>query len=191
MGQQQGDFTGGRYLTDLFMKDPIQANFLKSIIGALNTLGTSTACSPVGKIPPPPPINGINVATAGEILHATITHPGTIQKGIQNHWEVSANDPAFGQPHVFDTGSSRTLLTTLPTKDSNGVPVKYYLRCYAQYLGSDPTEPLAHGGASPTAITMSGSTALTLLPSTGSGTASATGSQGGWGIGKIPLRMKA
>jgi hypothetical protein len=188
--QPSGEFNGGRYLSDLYTKDPLQANFLKSLINAVNTTAQNAAVSPTGSIEAPPPINSVQVAVGGEILHATATHVGTISKGTQYHWEVSAGDPAFTQPHVFDTGSSRTLITTLPTKDTSGNTVNYYLRAYPQYLGSQPATPTVHGGTnSPTAINMAGSTHLTLLPSTGSGTANTQGTQGGSGIGKIPVRV--
>jgi hypothetical protein len=189
MANNSGQLTGGRYLTDLFTKDSLQANFLKTVITGINTLATNVAASAVGTIQPPPTINNISVNTGGEILHATATHNGTIQKGVQYLWEVSPGDPAFGNPHVFDTGSSRSLITTLPTKNSSGATINYYLRAYSQYQGSMPTEPTVHGVAgAPTAINMGGNTRLTLLPSTGSGTANTQGTQAGWGLGKILQR---
>jgi hypothetical protein len=184
-----GQLDGGRFLVDQFTKNPIQASFFQKIITAINRLSTAAAVSPTGDLPAPPPINGINVKTSGEILHATVIHAAPIQRGIQYQWEISAGDSSFSAPLPFDTGSSRTLITTLPTKNDGGSTVNYYIRAFPQYQGSQPATPTVYGGANgATPITMSGSTHMTLLTSTGSGTASTNGQQGGWGLGKILQR---
>ena len=125
---------------------------------------------------------------AGEMAHVQIQDNAPIQKGIRYFTEV-ATDPSFTRPLVIDHGASRTRHPiTLPTKDDSGSTVKYYFRSYSQYPGSDPSPPQVYGGASPTAVTMAGSTQMTLLPSMGSGTGAGNGSQGGHGLGKVLVR---
>ena len=78
----------------------------------------------------------------------------------------------------------------LPSKDASGNSISYYVRSYSQYPGSPPSTPIVHGGAAnPTAVTLGGTTQLNLLPSTGSGTASGTGTQGAQGFGKNAIRL--
>ena len=78
---------------------------------------------------------------------------------------------------------------SLPTNNAAGAMQTYYLRSYAQYPGSDPTKPTVLGGISGAiGIQMGGTSRTTLLPSTGSGTAAANGSQGGHGFGTVLTR---
>jgi hypothetical protein len=93
-------------------------------------------------------------------------------------------------PHVIDAGCSRSLFVHLPTFQSDGVtPQVYYHRAYPQYHGSDPQKPTVLGGlAGATQIMMTGSSNTSLLPSTGSGTASPAGTQGGHGLGVVLTR---
>lgn len=175
-------------LAQLIQKDAGLGNLLQKIITAVNSLADNTAASAVGRLAPPPPINGVMVKQSGEMLHIQIAHSGPIQQGVHYFSEIATN-PNFANPLVVHHGASRTSHPiALPTKDDSGATQKYYVRSFAQYPGSDPTEALAYGGASPTAITMTGSTQMTLLSSTGSGTAANTGAQAGWGFGKVLRR---
>lgn len=190
--------TGGRELTLLFQKSWAQGSLFSRIIGAINTLATNTSTSAVGKLPPPSPVEAINVSGGAvnqgvitcpsEILHLTLTHNAPIQKGVQYITEV-ATEPNFLQPHVLDHGCSRSLFVHLPTHDNNGVKQTYYVRSYAQYHGSDACKPLTLGGlAGAIGVQMTGASNTSLLPSTGSGTAQATGQQGGKGLGAVLKR---
>jgi hypothetical protein len=180
---------GGRFLADLFHKDSIQAALLQKIIKAVNDLGDAAGVHPVGERQPPPPVNGINVKASGELLHVSINHNIPVNRGIHYFVEVSSNDPNFSQPIVHSLGTSRTgPPIALPALDDNGVKQKYYVRAYAQYRGSKPTKPVTFGGPlGPASITLNGTTSMSLLPSTGSGTASPTGQQGGQGFGAFPM----
>jgi len=164
----------------------------------VNNLAKNVGASAVGKVDPPPPIQGISVSGTqsgnvitcpSEILHLVLNHTQELSKGVHYIHEIST-DPNFSAPHVIDAGCSRSLFMHLPSKQSDGVtPQVYYHRAYAQYRGSDAQKPTVLGGlASPTQIVMTGSSGTSLLPSTGSGTASADGTQGGKGLGTVLTR---
>ncbi len=195
---RNSELSGGQELTILQQKDFNNGNLLARIIDAVNGLAQNIGAAAVGKLNPPPPVQSIqvqgiqsgNVITCpSEILHWTINHTQEIQKHVHYFSEV-ATEPNFLQPHVIDHGTSRTGFLSLPTFQNDGATLNtYYLRSYAQYPGSDPQKPTVLGGlAGATQIQMTGSSATTLLSSTGSGTAAATGTQGGKGLGTVLIR---
>lgn len=190
---------GGRELNYITQRDNYAGSLFSRVIDAINTGFKNAGVSAVGKLSPPPPIASINVqgtqsgstiTCPSEILHFTLNHPGAIQKNIRYFSELDTT-PAFLSPHVIDHGTSRTGLITLPTFSSadnktNSAPTTYYLRSYSQMPGSDRSEIHVHGGlGSPIGIQMGGTSVTALLPSTGSGTASPTGQQGGQGLGVV------
>jgi len=189
---------GGQELTIVSQRDFNNGNLLSRIIDSINGLAKNLGAVAVGKLDPPPPIQSINVQGAqsgntltcpSEILHWTINHTQEIQKHV-NYFSEIATEPNFLAPHVIAHGASRTGFLTLPTYLNDGATKQtYFLRSYAQYPGSDPHTPVVLGGlASPLRIQMTGSSATTLLSSTGSGTAAANGSQGGKGLGVVLTR---
>lgn len=190
---------GGRELVYVTQRDVYAGNLFNRIITACNTLAKNAGVSSVGKISPPPPIDGLTVAGSvpvngvvtvpnSEILHWTIQHNQSVNKGIKYISEVDV-DPSFPQPHQHFHDSSRSGFLSLPTKDSAGNTQTYYLRSQAQYPGSDPTVPSVYGGLSgPYGIQLGGTSQMDLLPSTGSGTASPSGQQGGHGLGTVLTR---
>jgi hypothetical protein len=198
-GQNQ-TLEGGRELSYLSQQGtwgPYLERILSRIISSINTTATNASVSAVAKLPPPPKIDSIQVSgtqsgnvitSPSEILHFTLTHNQSINKGVQYLSEVDVS-PNFTQPHVIDHGCSRSGFITLPTLNAAGVKQTYYLRSYAQYHGSDPSEPTVLGGlANPVQIQMTGTSKLNILGSTGSGTASGTGQQGGKGLGTVLSR---
>lgn len=186
----KGVLSGGRALTRLVQRDPELGTLLQKVINGVNTLADNTASSAVGRLSPPPPINAVNVRMAGEYAHVTLDHSGDIQQGV-HYFVEAANNENFIGAHPIHFGTSRTRDPIhLAAKDGSGAAQKWYLRAYAQYPGSDPSEPVPYGGTSPTAITPTGTTQLTWQPSTGSGTASNNGQQIGWGFGKIAKRQR-
>ena len=191
--------TASRELSYVNQKDPLMGTLCRKIISAVNSLAKNAAVAAVGKLSPPPPIDSLTVQGAldpstntltvpGEILHHTLTHNQAVQKGVQYISEIDTN-PNFSQPHIIDHGSSRSSFVSLPSMQSDGAtPNTYYLRSYAQYHGSDPSKPTVFGGVTgATKIVMGGTTAtpMSLLPSTGSGTANPNGQQGAVGLGKV------
>ena len=195
MGGKNQQLTASRELSYVNQKDSLLGSLLRKVINAVNTTAVNAAVSSIGKLSPPPPIDSITPAgtytpkntfeCSGEILHYTLTHNQAIQKGIQYLSEVDTN-PNFTQPHVIDHGCSRSAFVSLPTFMSDGVtPQTYYLRSYAQYHGSDASPKTVFGGINGAIpITMGGTSAATLQPSQGSGTAR-NGQQGGVGLGTI------
>jgi hypothetical protein len=153
----------------------------------------------VGKLPPPPPVQSIAVqgtldpksntlTCPSEILHWTINHTQAVDKGVHYFSEIDT-DRNFNQPHVVHHGASRSGFLSLPAQDNEGNTQTYHLRSYAQYPGSDAHVPVVFGGLSgATRIQMFGQSKTTLLPSTGSGTAAANGTQGGHGFGTVLSR---
>jgi hypothetical protein len=205
---------GGQELSVLSQQDFNNGSILKRIIDAVNSLATNVGASAVGKLPPPPPINSIqvsgtqsgNVITCpSEHLHFTVTHNSELKKGVQYIHEIST-EPNFLAPHVIDSGCSRSVFMHLPSMQADGVtPNTYYLRSYPQYHGSDPQKPTVLGGLAgatqikltpPTVTIAAGGAAqiipaassANILPSTGSGTASPAGTQGGKGLGDVLTR---
>jgi len=153
---------------------------LQRLQDGVNLLGQNTATDPQGTLPAPPPIQQLVVKTNGTgLVHAVITDSSHIQKGI-NYFVEYDTDASFSQPHVVHLGPSRSMSPImLPGSDDNGNPQSFYFRAYSQYLGGSPGTKIY----SETAVSPGGTQFLTLLPSTGSGTASATGQQGGQGFG--------
>jgi hypothetical protein len=194
--------TGGRELNYLTQKDNYLGSFLSRVVEAVNTLATNAGVAAVGKTSPPPKIDSITVqgvqngnviVCPSEILHHVLVHNQSVNKGINYFSEVDTS-PSFPNPHVIPHGPSRSSFITLPTfatptAAANAQPTNYYLRSYAQNPGSDPSEPTVLGNiGGEIAIQMTGMSVTQLLPSTGSGTASPQGGQGGAGLGKVLTR---
>lgn len=185
---------GGQELSKITQRDFDNGSLLQRIISAINTMGVNAGVLPVGKVIPPNPIDSVTVkgtmntdntlvTAPGEQLHWTITHNQSVNKHVNYFSEIDTSS-SFTQPHVIHHGASRSGFTTLPTNNDSGIQQTYYLRSYAQYPGGDPVKPTVYGGLTgPIKIQMGGSTNMTLLPSTGSGTAAANGTQGGKGFG--------
>lgn len=197
MQGKNAQLEGGQELTHVTHKDALHGSLLNRIIQAINTLAQNANVSAIGKLEPPDPVDSVQVSgtqsgnvitSPSEHLHFTITHNAELHKGARYISEI-ATEPNFLQPHVVDHGASRSGFVHLPAQDSDGNPHTYYLRTYVQYRGSDPSKPTVLGGlAGATQIRLTGSSKLSLLPSTGSGTASPNGQQGGKGLGTLTTR---
>lgn len=208
-----GDVDGGRELAEIESKDPSAGRLFRRLLEGINTLAKNTASSATGEVKPPKPPDAVSVSIptptattqtangGGESMHVSISHSGELQRGVLYFTEISPNDPSFRNPIVIHHGASRTSHPfTLPTfsgtvPNSNPdnppipVPYTYYVRSYAQYPNSQPSRPTTVGSPeNPTPFQMSGTTIHPLVSSTGSGTASNTGQQGAWGVGKIQKR---
>jgi hypothetical protein len=184
---QKANLFGGKQLMLEQNENPSRGNLFRRIIAAVNQLAANTGVSAVGESSPPPTVGGVNVKAAGEMVHVTISDANQVSKPIEYFVEHSTS-PNFVNPHVTHLVSSRGLFITLPSKNDAGTAQPWYFRAYSQYPGSQPSAPVYYGGLSPTAVTLSGTTHLTPLASTGSGTASPIGQQGGWGRGKTSYR---
>lgn len=194
MAKNKSLLSGGQYLAKIQSIDPILGTLLKNIIKGVNTVSTNASVGAQGEVDAAPPLNAVNIkgtlsgdtlTAPGEMLHLTLTHNAPVNKGIHYFTEVDT-DPNFPQPHVFHMGASRTLTTMLPANGDDTNPVTYYVRSYHSQPGSQPQKPQVFGGQNGAIkVRMTGSTNMSLLPSTGSGTAAANGTQGGSGFGKV------
>ena len=202
MNGENQQLSGGRELVYLSEKDNFLGSLLQKMINATNTLAKNAGVAAIGKTAAPPKVDSIQVqgvrngnviVCPSEILHHVIVHNQSISRNIRYFSEVDT-DPSFPSPHVIDHGTSRSSFLALPTfatptAAANSQPTNYYLRTYAQMPGSDPCAPTVLGNiGGETAIQMTGTSVTQLLPSTGSGTASQTGQQGGKGLGTVLKR---
>ena len=179
---------GGQYLVHLAQEDPRLAALFQRVIGAINSTAKASGVSPVGQMAAPTAPNGITVKASGEMVHIAINDGAATSRPNEYFTEYSNNEQ-FSAPWVIHHGASRNHTMTLPTKDDSGTPHNWYFRTFKQAIGGPPSEPVTYGGsAQPTAVTLSGTTQLTLPTSNGSGTASNTGAQGAQGYGKQPTR---
>lgn len=153
---------------------------------AVNQIGTSTGVDSSGHTTPPDPPNSIAVKAANGVAHVTLSD--TSQRSRALHYFVEAStDSAFSNPHVTHLGVSRGAFIPLPGKADDATTQHWYFRAYSQYPGSaQRSDHQVFGGSTPTGVDVGGSTSLTPLPSTGSGTASTNGQQkngeGGFGV---------
>ncbi len=186
------NLTGSQLLDEIESRDPKLGKFLRNfVLASINNVALQAGVSAVGKLARPDPPQGVNISQSGEYLHVSINDNGIVQKGMRYFVHI-ANNPQFSQPLVLDYGASRTREPhLLPTKDGSGNTLKYYVRAFRQMPGSDASEPIVYGGAIPAAITMGGSTQMTLLPSTGSGTGANNGQSGAVGLGTVFTRPPA
>lgn len=184
---QRANFIAGRELEEVRQQNPGLGSLLGRLVRALNTMATSAGLSPIGKSDPPPTVGSVSVKAANGLAHVTIADDAPIQKPIEYFIEHDTS-PNFPAPHVAHLVASRGAFLSLPSLTDAGAAQSWYFRAYSQYPGSHPSQPVYFGGISPTAVSVGGTVQLTPLASTGSGTASPTGGQGGWGRGKIPVR---
>lgn len=129
-------------------------------------------------IPAPPEVAALDVTAANGVFHAVITDLGHPQKGVGYFLEYDTV-PGFPSPHVIDLGASRDWRGYLGN-------LTLYWRAYSQYmppLNSPPSPTLMFGGSGPIAVVGGGSSGPSLPDSTGSGTGSITGQNGGVGNG--------
>lgn len=176
-----------QYLKQIKNKDPHLGLLLENWFDQINTAFGHLGISTQGKVQPPPPISGLNLSPGSDGVHVTLNDASQINKNVQYFVEYSAGDPTFAQPHVEHLGASRGRVISLPAKTGGGAAQTYYFRAYSQYMGSDPQSKHIYYGSrgNPTAVTLTGSTTLDLLPSQGSGTGRPDGTQGGAGIGFV------
>ena len=133
----------------------------------------------------PPQVAGLTVKSSGTgLVHAVINDPANISRNLQYFLEYDTN-PAFTQPQVEHLGASRSRVLRLPGMTDDSSSQNFYFRAYSQYPGSKPSPAVVYGGANgATPVAPGGTDTLTLLPSTGSGTAPNNGLVGGSGLGR-------
>jgi hypothetical protein len=166
---------------------------MQDIQDAVNQGFASIGASANTTLDAPPPVGALNVKTDGNgNVHAVITDENKISKHL-NYFVEYATNPAFNQSHVEHLGVSRTLKPfPLPNFDDNGNQQTFYFRAYSMYPGGQPGPKINFGAKNnPTAVTPGGTSRMTLLTSTGAGTAPNTGQQPGLGFGSDLVRPAA
>ena len=184
-----------QYLTEIKADNPRLAVALQNIEDSINQAAQAAGTDATQHTEPPNPLNAINVAAGSDSVHVTLEDNSQRSRALNYFVEWSANDPSFANPHVEHLVASRGRVLSLPPMDADSNPYTYYFRAYSAYPSSKiPSTPVYFGGKIPQAVTLSGSTTLTLLNSTGSGTAPSNGQRGGVGFGKsqfaLPGKMK-
>ncbi len=162
----------------------------RHVLPSITTLAQSVGGATGSQKQPPSPPESVSVTTAGEMMQVTVNHSAPMTRGAHYFTEISANDPSFmSGPMVIDHGASRSPVTIpLPTNNAAGTAHSYYVASYVQYPGGPPSKPTYFGGSKPTAVTMSGTTAMDLQPGTGSGTGPSVSPTPFQGLGKSPIR---
>lgn len=161
------------------------ASAFQKIEDGINQTNTLNGTDPTQHTEPPDPPSTINVSAGSDHVHVTLTDNSKRPRATNYFVEWSANDPSFLQPNVEHLGVSRGRVLALPAMDADSNPISYYFRGYSGTLGAKTaSKNVTFGGTmTPTPVTLSGSSTLDLLPSTGSGTASTNGQQGSQGFG--------
>lgn len=182
-----------QFLTDIRNAWPRLGLLLGSFLDDLTGISNHLGMDPKGKVQPPDPHQALNVAAGTDHVHVTITDNSQVKKNVRHFVEWSVNDPSFQSPHVEELGASRGRVLALPAKDGGGALISYYFKSYGQYFGSDAQSKHTYFGSrfAPTAVTLTGASQLTLMPSTGSGTGRPDGSQSGSGLGTVLQRPPA
>jgi hypothetical protein len=173
------------FITELAIDQPRMALMMRQVKNAVNQVANVLGVDSTAFQSPPAPPQAMNVKAANGLVHVTITD-GSRRGRALNYFIEHDTNPAFPNPHVVPLGVTRGAFLNLPAKDDNGDAQSWYFRSYSMYPGSTKPSPhLVFGGfANATPIDVGGTTQLTPLPSTGAGTASTTGQQGGQGFGK-------
>ena len=169
-------------------RDKIQAQFgaflteaLDAIQNAHNQVFTKSSMAPVGESAVPAPIANLSVTGGNGVYQAVIQDNSSVTWGISYFLEYS-DTANFASPHVIPLGPARTWRGTL------NLPGLYW-RAYSQYQGGQPSAVVYYGSqTTPVVVTAGGAISPVLPGSTGSGTASGNGTQGGSGYGKVSKR---
>src|ERR1700676_3706621 len=130
-------------LAQIKSDSPYVYEALTQLVNGVNAVGRATGVDPSGAIAAPSPISSLSVTAADGIFDLAITDNSTLNRGIFYFAEYDTT-PAFSQPYEHFLGSSRTL------RVSRGNQTLYW-RAYSQYLGSEPSQPVAFG-TPPTAV---------------------------------------
>ena len=160
---------------------------------AVNTLGTLTGVDATGHNSPPSPPQAINISAGSDHVHVTLNDTSQRSRALNYFLEWSVNDSGFSRPHLEQLTAGRGRVLALPAKDMSNNQYSYYFRGYSSYPGSETASSKIYYGTNlnPTPVTLSGSSTLDILPSTGGGTASDSGMQPGEGFGTAQFARSA
>ena len=166
--------------------------FFQAIQDSINQTAQAAGVDATSHVQRPDPPSKLNVKVAGELAHVTVEDHSARDRS-RHYFVEYANNTAFSGAHVEHLGVSRGRVLTLPTNDDKGSPHKWYFRTYSMSPGSEKPSPHVYFGVkgAPTAVTMGGSTNLSLSTSTGAGTSPTNGQKPGNGYGKAQYSDEA
>jgi hypothetical protein len=174
-----------QFITELRSNSPRMAFMMTKIVNAINQTANAMGVDSTSFQQAPQAPQAVQVKAAGGIAHVTITDSSQRSRAL-NYFVEHDTDPNFTNPHVAHLVASRGVFLNLPAFDDNGDAQPWHFRAYSMLPGSKtPSAPIYFGSAqTPTPVNVGGTTQLTPLTSTGSGTASTTGQQGLSGFGR-------
>jgi hypothetical protein len=171
------------FITELAVNQPRMALMMRKVVTAINQTANVQGVDSTDFQSPPSPPQNISVKAANGLAHVTITDNSQRGRAL-NYFLEHDTSPAFPNPHIVHLVASRGTFLTLPAKNDSGAAQSWYFRAYSMYPGSEKrSDHIVFGGSTPTPVNVGGTTQLTPLPSTGAGTASTFGGQGGQGFG--------
>lgn len=172
------------FLTELAINQPRMALMMSKVRDAINQTANAIGVDSTSFQSPPHAPQSMNVKAANGLVHVTVTDASRRTRAL-NYFVEHDTDPAFSNPHVLHLGASRGGFLVLPAFNDDNVAQSWHFRAYSMLPGSTkPSAPIYFGSAAaPTPVSVGGTTQLTPLSSTGSGTASTTGQQGLSGFG--------
>lgn len=155
-------------------RDPYLYETLTKIVSAVNATGQSAGVDSSTPAPAPSAIASITVQASNGWFDVSIADPSDMRPGLF-YFAESDTTPAFAAPRVYFLGASRNLYVQLGNQT-------LYWRAYSQYVGSQPSAPIAFG-TPPIAVVGGGASGPAPLPSAGSGTLPNGQVRGGNGFG--------
>jgi hypothetical protein len=167
---------------------------LQQLQDAVNQTASAAGVDATKHVQQPDPPSKLNVkaSPSGEQVHLTIEDHSARSRSL-HYFVEHATNTAFSGSYVTQLGASRNHHLTLPTFQDDGITKQtYYFRAYSMEPGSVKSSPHIYHGqqGAPTGVQLNGSTAMTLLPSTGSGTGPSNGQKTGVGFGRAQFSDK-
>lgn len=172
------------FLTELRGSNPRLGLMMAKVRDAINQTANAVGVDSTAMQAAPHPPQQINVKAANGTVHVTLQDSSKRSRAL-NYFVEHDTDPSFPNPHVVHLNVSRGTFLSLPALNDAGDAQNWYFRGYSMLPGSTKaSQHVIFGGANaPTPVDVGGTTQLTPLASTGAGTASTTGQQGGHGFG--------
>jgi hypothetical protein len=162
-------------LAPLKVRDPYLYETLAKIVSALNSAGQRAGVDPTTPPAAPSRIASINVQASNGWFDIAIVDPSDARPGLF-YFAESDTTPAFAAPRVYFMGASRNMYLQLGNQ-------ALYWRAFSQYIGSQPSGPVAFGSPA-VAVSGGGSAGPVPLPSSGSGALPDGRLRGGNGFGQ-------
>lgn len=172
------------FITEIRIQNPRMALMLDKMVSAINQTANAIGVDSTAFQSAPHAPQSIQVKAANGLVHVTVTDASRRPRAL-NYFVEHDTDPGFSNPHVLPLGPSRGGFLTLPAFNDDNVAQNWHFRAYSMLPGSTKPSAMVYFGpaSAPTPVSVGGTTQLTPLGSTGSGTASTTGQQGGQGFG--------